>query len=60
MKSFAGGSDPSLPNGLVAYDGMLYGTSQAGGANRLGTVYSVTPSGRESILHSFTGGQSDG
>ncbi len=36
-----------------ARDGNLYSTSQAGGANGLGTVFQLTPTGTETVLHSF-------
>jgi len=35
--------------------GNLYGTTYDGGQFNLGTVYKVTPSGKETILHSFAG-----
>ncbi len=45
--------------GLVNVGGTFYGTTWRGGANDLGTVFSVTPAGVEQVLHSFGGG-SDG
>lgn len=33
--------------------GNLYGTTNAGGSHSLGTVFKLTPSGHETILHSF-------
>jgi uncharacterized repeat protein (TIGR03803 family) len=55
------GSDGQTPYaGLIqGSDGNLYGTTYFGGASGLGTVFKVTPSGTETILHSFSGG-SDG
>lgn len=44
--------------GLINVDGTLYGTTFLGGASGVGTVFSVTPSGTETVLHSF--GSSDG
>jgi uncharacterized repeat protein (TIGR03803 family) len=38
---------------------MLYGTTSAGGTRNDGTVFSITTSGAERVLHSFAGG-SDG
>ncbi len=38
----------------------MYGTTLNGGANNRGTVYSVAPSGAESVLHNFGGGSGDG
>jgi uncharacterized repeat protein (TIGR03803 family) len=52
--------DGQLPlAGLVALNGTLYGTTWVGGATGAGTVFSVTPSGTETVLHSFGTG-SDG
>ena len=47
--------DGSLPNGPPALDGEgnLYGTTQAGGACNLGTVFRLSPTGDLQILHSF-------
>jgi uncharacterized repeat protein (TIGR03803 family) len=45
---------------LVVVNGTLYGTTELGGADAVGTVFSISPTGKnESILHSFTG-SSDG
>jgi uncharacterized repeat protein (TIGR03803 family) len=41
--------------GVVALNGKLYGTSQ-GGAAANGTVFEVSMSGKERVLHSFAGG----
>jgi uncharacterized repeat protein (TIGR03803 family) len=65
--SFKGGSnDGAGPVGdLVALNGILYGTTTAGGFgygsshSGYGTVFKLTPSGSESLLHKFTG-QNDG
>lgn len=43
------------PNGLTVLNGTLYGTTQ-GGAHNFGTVFSVTPAGKEAVLHSFRSG----
>jgi uncharacterized repeat protein (TIGR03803 family) len=65
LYSFSGGSDGSNPQaGLVNVDGVLYGTTAAGGGsgcdgNGCGTIYSVSTAGAETILHSF-GGVPDG
>jgi uncharacterized repeat protein (TIGR03803 family) len=61
--SFTGGTtDGSVPNSRLAMDndGNFYGTTFAGGDDDDGTVFRVTPHGRESILHSFTGGSDGG
>jgi uncharacterized repeat protein (TIGR03803 family) len=56
LYSFAGGTDPASTNGItLASDGTLYGTSQFGGANNGGMVYTVTPDGVEKVLFSFPG-----
>jgi uncharacterized repeat protein (TIGR03803 family) len=60
----AGRHDGANPNaGLIAVNGALYGTTVYGGAvkncvggnNTCGTVFSVTRSGAERVLHSFAG-----
>ncbi|MGA2760119.1 MAG: choice-of-anchor tandem repeat GloVer-containing protein [Candidatus Cybelea sp.] len=65
---FAGGSDGSEPKGdLIDVSGTLYGTTVGGGTavcyghptRGCGTVFSITTSGQEKVLYSFTGG-SDG
>ena len=43
--------------GLVqGTDGNFYGTTSTGGANTYGTVFSITPQGVETIIHSFSYG----
>jgi uncharacterized repeat protein (TIGR03803 family) len=51
-----------LPFGplMQASDGNFYGTTLLGGTSAMGTLFKMTPSGVVSILHSFTGGVSDG
>ena len=44
---------------LIVANGMLYGTTYAGGQYGGGTFFSMTPSGKLRILHSFSG-ESDG
>jgi uncharacterized repeat protein (TIGR03803 family) len=59
LYTFKGGStDGANPGGNVVLDqaGNLYGTTATGGADSQGVVYKLTPSGQETILHSFTGG----
>jgi uncharacterized repeat protein (TIGR03803 family) len=60
LYSFSGGSgDGAAPiASLLNVHGTLYGTTYYGGANADGTVFSITPSGTETVLHSFNG--SDG
>ena len=40
--------------------GTLYGTTAAGGANNRGTIYAITPTGKEQLLYSFAGAPKDG
>ena len=63
LHSFAGGaSDGDTPYAplLQASDGNLYGTTTGGGAAGRGTVYSVSPSGAFTLLHSFLGAPTEG
>ncbi len=60
--SFAYGADGAAPQGGVIRDaqGNLYGTTQQGagtgcGGGGCGTVFKLTPAGKETILHVFTG-----
>jgi uncharacterized repeat protein (TIGR03803 family) len=57
LYSFTGGNDGGNPEGSVVMDsaGNLYGTTEVGGTNGDGTVFKLDPSGKESVLHSFTG-----
>ncbi len=60
LYSFTGGMNGKLPYaGLEVANGVLYGTTTAGGQRRLGCIFSITPSGVFTLLHSFQGG-SDG
>ena len=56
---FGNTGDGSTPRGdLVAIGGKIYGTTYGGGTGcqfGCGTVYSVTQSGTETVLHNFTG-----
>ena len=54
-------NDGTNPIGPLLRDaaGNLYGTAEFGGSNGAGTVFKVSPKGREKVLHQFTGG-SDG
>jgi uncharacterized repeat protein (TIGR03803 family) len=63
LYSFAGGSsDGANPEAGVTQgsDGNLYGATYLGGAGNFGTVFQLTLSGTETILHTFAGGNSDG
>jgi len=63
LHRFGGGSDGINPiAGLVALNGTLFGTTYHGGANGPnggGIVFAITPTGTETVLHSFGTG-SDG
>jgi uncharacterized repeat protein (TIGR03803 family) len=45
---------------LVNVDGTLYGTTYQGGTKDRGTVFKITQSGDETVLHNFQGGPDDG
>jgi uncharacterized repeat protein (TIGR03803 family) len=53
----ANGVDGFYPEAPVILDakGNLYGTTSYGGAIGIGTVFELSPSGHETILHSFLG-----
>jgi uncharacterized repeat protein (TIGR03803 family) len=66
---FTGGGadgDGKVPkSGLIDVRGTLYGTTFGGGDGACGypdcgTLYSVTPAGSETVLHTFTRGSKDG
>jgi uncharacterized repeat protein (TIGR03803 family) len=71
LHSFSGGKDGAQPASalLLGNDGALYGTTQAGGTGDCadpvlptgcGTVFRVTLSGTETIIHEFAGYPTDG
>ena len=57
LYSFQGTPDGSEPTDALITDkqGNFYGTTSYGGANYLGTVFKLTPTGEETVLHSFAG-----
>ncbi|MGP8099561.1 MAG: choice-of-anchor tandem repeat GloVer-containing protein, partial [Candidatus Cybelea sp.] len=65
LHSFGSGTDGSSPQASLLYkDGMLYGTTAAGGGgycgfggSYCGTVFSLTLNGAEKVLHSFGRGK---
>jgi uncharacterized repeat protein (TIGR03803 family) len=69
LYSFRGGIDGAYPSaGLIDVKGTLYGTTPYGGAYSTyycglagapgcGTVFTITPSGKEKVLHSFGNGK---
>ncbi len=63
LHSFAGGTvDGCYPYGSVVRDaaGNFYGTTSGCGSNNFGTIWKVGRNGKETILHEFAGGSSDG
>jgi uncharacterized repeat protein (TIGR03803 family) len=63
LYSFSGGVDGGYPYyGHLIRDkaGNLYGTTYAGGTFNFGTVFKLDTTGKETVLHSFAGGLSDG
>ena len=59
IHSFSGRPDGEFPlAGLINVNGTLYGTTEGGGANGAGSVFSVSTTGVEHVLYSFNG--SDG
>jgi uncharacterized repeat protein (TIGR03803 family) len=60
LYNFVGGNDGATPEAELVFDhaGNLYGTTYAGGQNKGGTVFELTPSGSgwtESVLYTFSG-----
>ena len=55
LHSFGTGNDGNGPEAGLIMDasGNLYGTTYSGGTNGKGTVFKISPSGTESVLHSF-------
>jgi uncharacterized repeat protein (TIGR03803 family) len=63
LHTFTGGkTDGCVPVGALQMDasGNLYGTASGCGAHAKGAVFKLTPNGKESLMHSFAGGSSDG
>jgi uncharacterized repeat protein (TIGR03803 family) len=62
LYQFKSGRDGSSPYSNLILDpqGNLYGTTMIDGAYSYGTVFKVTPEGKETVLHSFTGTGGDG
>jgi uncharacterized repeat protein (TIGR03803 family) len=54
------GANPRYVTPVLDTNGNLYGTTNYGGAFGFGTVFKVTPSGTETILHSFDVNGTDG
>src|SRR5580698_11366 len=62
LYTFGVAPDGASPEASLLMDpaGNLYGTTYAGGANGVGTVFKVTSGGQETVLYSFAGGTADG
>lgn len=62
MYSFTGSPDGRNPYAGLVMDvaGNLYGTTEFGGTSDLGTIFQIDASGRQRVLHSFTGDSTDG
>jgi uncharacterized repeat protein (TIGR03803 family) len=62
LYSFKGGTaDGEYPQAaLLNVKDKLYGTTCCGGANGNGNVFSITPSGAETVLYNFGSGSEDG
>lgn len=67
LYSFSGGFDGGIPvAGLVDVKGNFYGTTSAGGMGSCtnfpgcGTVFSLTPTGTETAIYRFSGGNDGG
>ncbi len=57
LHSFTGKHDGRMPLTSLIRDaaGNLYGTTQLGGEFNLGTVFKIGPTGRDTVLHTFSG-----
>lgn len=54
VHSFSNDVDGCNPSGgLIAVNGVLYGTTPAGGSTGLGTIFSLTPTGTFRVLYTF-------
>lgn len=62
LHSFGNASDGQNPLGTLVFgqNGELYGATYGGGAYRYGTVFKLSLSGREWVLHSFSAKNGDG
>jgi uncharacterized repeat protein (TIGR03803 family) len=63
VHSFAGGAtDGATPYGSLVRDasGNLWGTTNSGGTSDEGTIFMIDGGGTLTVVHSFTGGASDG
>jgi uncharacterized repeat protein (TIGR03803 family) len=62
LYTFSGGADGKHPNAGLVRDaaGNFYGTTSSGGASGIGTVFKLSKTGKETVLHSFAGYPTDG
>jgi uncharacterized repeat protein (TIGR03803 family) len=62
LHSFTGGADGIIPIGGLLRDkaGNLYGATSQGGTYNDGVLFKISPRGKETILHTFTGSTTDG
>ena len=62
LHRFAGGTDGAYPGSALVRTakGDLIGTTGYGGAYGAGMVFKVSPAGKETVLHNFTGGVDGG
>jgi uncharacterized repeat protein (TIGR03803 family) len=58
LYAFTGGQDGVQPSGDLIRDraGNFYGVTEFGGTSSDGILFEVTPSGKETVLYTFTGG----
>jgi uncharacterized repeat protein (TIGR03803 family) len=58
LYTFPGGTDGATPQSALVEDSLnnLYGTTSNGGVYGFGTIYEISSTGDETILHSFQGG----